>query len=101
RTVLPHLGRGSAPGNLHAAVALIELQLMAARPRFRFSRSCSRAVRQTVLAIALAFAAIPASTAELRWPESVPPLARAWHPQHKQICQQNPPDFSWPAVPGA
>ncbi len=60
------------------------------------------AVRTAAVACLLGAVAVAVAHAEsLRWPDSVPPLARAWHPIDKMISQQNPPDFSWPAVPGA
>src|SRR5690606_38123754 len=37
----------------------------------------------------------------LPWPTEFEPLARRWHPWHRMVNQQNPPDFAWPSVNGA
>lgn len=45
----------------------------------------------------LLFALAVAATAAPRWPDPKP-LAMPFRPHDKKICQQNPPDFSWPEV---
>lgn len=35
------------------------------------------------------------------WPLAENPREMPWRPQAKMVCQQNPPDFSWPPVPFA
>jgi len=43
----------------------------------------------------------PLETFHSTWPDGVDPLAMPFRPHHKMTCQQNPPDFSWPAVDGS
>ena len=58
-------------------------------------------ISRWLLAMALGVASAPMAAAADAWPGSFEPLAMPFRPHDKMICRQNPPDFSWPALPGA
>lgn len=47
-----------------------------------------------------AFKIEPLASYTQSWPTVEQPLAMPYRPADKQVCQQNPPDFSWPPVGG-